>query len=63
MANVVIELAAKISDRRKQLDERFNADLRKFRKQHGDQAVNQALAVMHRHQQQRAQISAAHRRP
>ncbi|MFZ3247916.1 MAG: hypothetical protein WB037_18645 [Pseudolabrys sp.] len=52
----VSNLVVVISERRQQLDQRFYDDLRKLRKQHGDAAVDRALAEVER---QREMVAAA----
>jgi hypothetical protein len=49
-------LASMIARRRESLDQRFYTDIRKLRRQHGDAAVDRALAQL---QEQRDRVSAA----
>jgi hypothetical protein len=50
----VADLMARIRTRRQQLDQDYFNDLRTLRQQHGDQAVDQALATL---QQQRDAVA------
>jgi hypothetical protein len=51
-----LSLVTEIAERRQRLDQTFYEHIRRLRREHGDRAVDQALATW---QQQRNQVSAA----